>query len=181
MIVNRSYDCVVIGGGPGGCTAAALVAEQGFSTLLLERDKLPRFHVGESLMPEAYWIFERLGIVHELERVGFTKKNGVQFVTSEGKESKPFIFRMHDDRDNSDSWHVKRADFDHLLWETAFNRGATTSDETRVLDIDIRKKSPHRITIKQADGKEGELVAKVIIDASGQSSMIANRLKLKEY
>ena len=63
-----------------------------FLTLLLERDKMPRPHVGESLMPEAYWIFERLGIVHELDRIGFTRKNGVQFVNSDDKESKPFIF-----------------------------------------------------------------------------------------
>ena len=181
MIANRSYDCVVIGGGPGGCTTASLVAEQGFSTLLLERDKMPRFHVGESLMPETYWIFERLGILHEMDRVGFTKKNGVQFVTSDDKESKPFIFRHHDDRDSSNSWHVKRDQFDHLLWETAFNRGVTTSDETRVLDIEIRKKSPHKITIKTPEGKEAEVVAKVLVDASGQSSMIANRLGLKEY
>ena len=69
MIANRSYDCVVIGAGPGGGAAAALVAEQGFSTLLLERDKMPRFHVGESLMPETYWIFERLGILHELDKI----------------------------------------------------------------------------------------------------------------
>lgn len=181
MIANRSYDCVVIGGGPGGCTAASLVAEQGFSTLLLERDKMPRFHVGESLMPETYWTFERLGILHELDRIGFTRKHGVQFVTSDDKESKPFIFRMHDDRDCSESWHVNREQFDQLLWETAFNRGVTTSDETRVLDIEIRKQSPHKITIKTADGKEADIVAKVIVDASGQSSMIANRLGLKEY
>lgn len=181
MIANRSYDCVVIGGGPGGCATAALVAEQGFSTLLLERDKMPRFHVGESLMPETYWIFERLGILHELDRVGFTRKQGVQFVTSQDKESKPFIFREHDDRDCSETWHVQRGEFDQLLWETAFNRGVTTSDETRVIDIDIRKKSPHKITIKTADGKESELVAKVVVDASGQSAMIAGRLGLKEY
>ena len=181
MIANRSYDCVVIGGGPGGCTAAAIVAEQGLSTLLIERDKVPRFHVGESLMPESYFVLERLGIVHEMDRIGFTKKNGVQFVSSSDKETMPFIFRDHDDRESSDSWHVKRKEFDQLLWETAFNRGATTVDETRVLDIEIRKKSPHKITIKGTDGKEQEIVAKVIVDASGQSAMIANRLGIKEY
>ena len=181
MIGNRSYDCVVIGAGPGGSTAAALVAEQGLSTLLLERDKMPRFHVGESLMPEAYWIFERLGIVHDLERGEFTRKNGVQFVSASDKETKPFIFADHDDRDSNVSWHVQRDKFDNLLYETAYNRGATCSDETRVLDIDVRKKPPHRITVQTADGKEQELSAKVIIDASGQSTMIAGKLGIKEY
>ena len=181
MIANRSYDCIVIGAGPGGCTAAALVAESGYSTLLVERDKLPRFHVGESLMPESYWIFERLGITHELDKAGFTRKHGVQFVSAKDKESAPFIFRDHDDRDCSESWHVKRDVFDKLLYDTAYNRGATCVDETRVLDIDIRKKSPHKVTLKQADGKEVDVVAKVIVDASGQSALIADQLKLREY
>ena len=181
MIANRVYDCVVLGAGPAGCTAAALVAEQGFATLLIERDKVPRFHVGESLMPESYWIFERLGILHEMDRVGFVKKNGVQFVSASDKESKPFIFRDFDDRDCSDSWHVKRDEFDHLLYETAYNRGATCVDETRILDIDIRKKSPHLITVKNAAGKEQDISARVVVDASGQQTLIANRLSLKEY
>ena len=148
MIANRSYDCIVIGAGPGGSVAAALVAEQGLSTLLVERDKMPRFHVGESLMPEAYWVFERLGILSEMDRIGFTRKNGVQFVSSSDKESKPFIFAEHDDRASNVSWHVQRAEFDQLLYETAYNRGATCSDETRIIDIDIRKKSPHKVTLQ---------------------------------
>lgn len=181
MIANRSYDCIVIGAGPGGCTAASLVAESGYSTLLVERDKLPRFHVGESLMPESYWIFERLGITHELDKAGFTRKHGVQFVNAKDKESMPFIFREYDDRDCSESWHVKRDVFDKLLYDTAYNRGATCVDETRVLDIEIRKKPPHKVTLKTADGKESEVVAKVIVDASGQSALIADQLSLREY
>ena len=181
MIANRSYDCVVIGAGPGGCTAAALVAEQGHSTLLVERDQMPREHVGESLMPEAYWIFERLGIVHEMDRIGFTRKNGVQFVSADDKETRPFIFAEHDDRPSNISWHVKRADFDKLLYDTAYNRGATCSDQTRVLEIELNKKGNHKIRLQTEQGKEAEVVTKVIVDASGQSSMIANRLGLKEY
>ena len=181
MIANRSYDCLVIGAGPGGSTAAAIVAEQGHSTLLIERDKMPRFHVGESLMPETYWVFERLGILKEMDRAGFTRKHGVQFVSSSGKETKPFVFADHDDRPCNQTWHVERSKFDQLLYETAFNRGATCSDETRVVDIDIRKKSPHRVTIQTAAGKQHDITTKVIIDASGQSAMLANRLQLKEY
>ena len=181
MIANRSFDCIVLGAGPGGCAAAALVAEQGHSVLLVERDKMPRFHVGESLMPECYWIFDRLGIVHEMDRIGFSRKHGVQFVTASDKESKPFIFSEHDDRPSAESWHVQRDQLDKLLYDTAYNRGATCVDETRVLDIDLRKKGAHKVTVQTSDGKEQEIVAKVVIDASGQSSLIANRLQLKEY
>lgn len=181
MIANRSYDCVVIGSGPAGGTAACLIAEQGWSTLLLEREKLPRFHVGESLMPETWWVFERLGIVGDLKRVGFVRKNGVQFVTADNRETRPFIFTEFDDRDCSVTWHIQRAEFDKLLFDAAYNRGATVADETRVLDIDLRNKSPHRLTIRGADGKEQEISARVIVDASGQQALIANRLGIRDY
>ena len=180
MIANRSYDCLVLGAGPGGATAAALVAEQGFSTLLIERDKMPRFKVGESLMPETYWIFERLGILHEMDKIGFTRKQGVQFVSSRGKESAPFIFRQFDDRECSETWHVEREAFDQLLFETAFNRGATCADQTRILDIELRPQSPHRVTVRTADGREQTIAGRVIVDASGQQALIANRLGLIE-
>jgi len=148
--------------------------------LLIERDTVPREHVGESLMPEAYWILERLGIAHEMDRVGFTRKHGVQFVSSSGKESKPFIFADHDDRACNESWHVKRDQFDKLIYDTAYNRGATCIDQTRVVDIDIRQKGPHKVEIQTPEGKTQEIMGKVIIDASGQSAMIANRMKIKE-
>ena len=133
-MISGSFDCLVIGAGPAGCTTAALVAESGLRTLLVERDKMPRFHVGESLMPETYWTFQRLGIWEEFKRIGFTKKNGVQFVSSDDKESKPFFFDEHDDRECAQTWHVQRADFDQLLYQNAMKRGATCLDETRVLD-----------------------------------------------
>ena len=72
--MKSSYDCVVVGGGPAGSTVAALVAEAGFDTLLLEREKFPRFHVGESLMPETYWIFKRLGVLEKMKQSDFVKK-----------------------------------------------------------------------------------------------------------
>ncbi len=180
MIANRSYDCVVIGSGPAGSTAACIVAEQGFSTLLLEREELPREHVGESLMPEAYWIFERLGLQGELDRVGFQKKHGVQFVSASDKETMPFIFSEHDDRASNMSWHVKRADFDKLLYDAAFHRGATCVDKTRVMDIQLKASSPHKLTIQQENGKERDISTRVVIDASGQSALIANNNGLKE-
>lgn len=181
MIAKPTFDCVVMGAGPGGATAANVVAEQGFSTLLVERDALPRFHVGESLMPETYWIFERLGILDELQRVGFTRKNGVQFVNADDKESRPFIFSDHDDRPCSETWHVQRSKFDQLLVDKAAERGATVQDRTRVLEIDIRDSGNHRLVLQTADGQQQEIWTRVLADASGQSSLIANRLGLKTY
>ncbi|MBX3417536.1 MAG: tryptophan 7-halogenase [Pirellulaceae bacterium] len=182
MLSKRNYDCVVIGGGPAGSATACLVAEQGYSTLIVEREKFPRFHVGESLMPETYWAFERLGVLHELDRIGFTRKNGVQFVTSDDKETQPFIFSDFDDHESAMTWHVQRADFDQMLVDTAFNRGATILGETRVLDVEIRKQSPHKVILKSETdkGKEIEVSARVVVDGSGQQAVLANRLGLKD-
>ena len=178
-MISNSYDCVVMGAGPAGCTTAALVAEAGLRTLLVERDKMPRFHVGESLMPETYWTFQRLGILDKLEEIGFTRKNGVQFVNAQDKESQPFFFEEHDDRECAVTWHVQRADFDQMLYENAHKRGATTIDETRVSDVELKNQPPHLVTIKLPDGKEKTISTKIVVDATGQQSLLANRNKLK--
>src|SRR3712207_7255210 len=93
---DDSYDVVVIGGGPAGSTVATLVAQAGHKVLVVERAKFPRFHIGESLMPETYWVFRRLGMLPRLKDSDFVRKYSVQFVGASGKESQPFFF---DERD----------------------------------------------------------------------------------
>ena len=139
---TSSYDCVVIGAGPAGSTAAALIAESGHSTLLVERASMPRFHVGESLMPETYWTFQRLGILDRLRQSSFVRKVGVQFVGESGKQSQPFHFFDHDPRDCAQTWHVERAGFDQLLFETAREKGAECLDTTKVLDVQFQRRCP---------------------------------------
>src|SRR3954463_9488531 len=97
MFARENYDVIVIGGGPAGSTAAALLAEKGRSVLLLEKEKFPRYHVGESLMPFCYFTMERLGILAELEKIAFVKKHSVQFVAQDGRQSAPFYFSQHMD------------------------------------------------------------------------------------
>ena len=122
MISEDNYDCMVIGGGPAGCTAAALVAEAGHKTLLVEREKFPRFHVGESLMPETYWTLQRLGVLERMRPSGFVPKVGVQFVNQSGRESQPFFFNKHDPRECSTTWHVERDRFDQCCLKTRAKR-----------------------------------------------------------
>lgn len=179
--MRDSYDVIVIGGGPAGCTAAALVAGAGQSTLLLERESLPRFHVGESLMPECYWTLERLGMVDRMKASKFTRKKSVQFVTSTGKESSPFYFDEHDPRENSTTWQVERADFDKMLWDRAGELGADCHDSTRVLDILMDDDGAARgVKVRSASGETQTIEAKVVMDGSGQQSLIANKLGLRE-
>ena len=175
------FDCVVIGAGPAGCTTAALVAEAGLSTLLVEREKVPRFHVGESLMPETYWTLERLGVLEKMDDLGFVAKTGVQFVGRSGRESQPFFFRDHDPRECSTTWHVERGRFDKMLFDTAAQRGADCRDQTRVNSLELNDESPHTVSIKNKDGQRQDITAKVVVDGSGQSALIASRLGLREF
>ena len=177
--MNDQYDCIVVGGGPAGATTAALVAEAGFSTLLLEREKFPRFHVGESLMPEAYWVFQRLGIVEKLQQSNFVQKVSVQFVSHTGAESQPFYFVEHDPRDCSRTWQVERSQFDQLLFETAAEKGADCCDDTRVLEVLLTDRRAHGVRVQRPGESPTELSGRVIVDATGQQAMLANRLGLK--
>jgi flavin-dependent dehydrogenase len=178
--IDAQYDCVVMGGGPAGSTAAALIAEAGFKTLLVERESHPRPHVGESLMPETYWVFERLGVLDQLRKSSYPKKVGVQFVNHTGKESAPFFFRSHDDRECSQTWHVDRAEFDEMLFDNAAAKGATCCDGTKVQDVQFDK--AQRITgvlLQQDTNGPVNVTAQVVIDSTGQQALLASKLGLR--
>ena len=180
-MISSSYDCVVLGGGPAGCTAAALTAQAGLSTLLVERDQVPRFHVGESLMPECYWTFKRLGVLDKMKNSKFTKKYSVQFVNNTGKESAPFFFDQHDERECSQTWQVERADFDKMLFDHARELGATCVDQTRALDLLFDDEQVATgVRLRLADGSTQEVACRVVMDGTGQQSLIANKLGLVE-
>ncbi len=178
--IRDQYDCVVMGAGPGGGTVAALVAQQGWKTLLVERDAMPRFHIGESLMPETYWTFERLGVLEDFRRIAFTRKYGVQFVSGDGKESRAFVFAEHESRASAMTWHVERAELDCLLFDTAAKQGADCRDLTRILDFRLNPNDDgnHEVFLQSPDGSRHAVRTKVLVDASGQQALIANRLGL---
>jgi flavin-dependent dehydrogenase len=178
--MNSKYDCVVVGGGPAGSTAAAIIAESGFSTLLVERDKMPRFHVGESLMPETYWTLKRLGLIEEMRNRGFVEKRSVQFVSHSGKESQPFFFRDHDPRECSQTWQVERAEFDQMLFENAASRGADCFDQTRVASVTFSGDRASGVRITAVDGEARDIEAQVVVDATGQQALLANKLQLRK-
>src|SRR5438034_7000569 len=89
---GEEYDVLVIGGGPAGCAAAALLAEMGHRVLVLEREKFPRYHIGESLLPFTFYPLQRLGLIEKMRHSPFIKKHSVQFVSQSGKASQPFYF-----------------------------------------------------------------------------------------
>lgn len=178
--MQNRFDCVTIGGGPAGASAAAIVAEAGYSVLLLERESFPRFHVGESLMPETFWTLQRLGVLDQMRVSSYPKKVGVQFVSSSTKESAPFFFDEMDPRECSTTWHVDRASFDNMLFQNAISKGADCRDGCRVLDVAVDAERPV-VAFQNPDGQRCEVETRVVVDATGQQAMLANRLGLVEF
>ncbi|MCI0332639.1 MAG: tryptophan 7-halogenase [Planctomycetes bacterium] len=190
---SQEYDCIVIGGGPSGSTTAALVAAAGFRTLLLERDIEPRRKVGESLMPETYWVFERLGVLNALKHGPFVQKVGVQFVSSSGRESAPFLFTQHDPRECGRTWHVERAKFDQFLLDNAESKGVEVHRGARVLEVVFEgdraigvRLAPDGAPapdgeVASATGERGDVIrARVVVDATGQTGLLGARFKLRQ-
>src|ERR1043166_6961189 len=97
--MNESYDAILIGGGPAGSSAAAILSEHGRRVLLLEREKFPRYHIGESLLPFTFGPLERLGLISKMKKSHFVKKYSVIFVQPDGRSSQPFYFFNRYDRD----------------------------------------------------------------------------------
>ena len=113
---DHSYDAIIVGAGPAGSAAATILAEHGHRALVLEREKFPRYHIGESLIPFTYHPLERLGMIDRLKKSAFTKKYSVQFISPNGSASQPFYFFNRYDRETvAQTWQVLRSEFDHLL------------------------------------------------------------------
>jgi flavin-dependent dehydrogenase len=172
-------DVVVIGGGPAGSTAATLIAQHGYKVTLFEREKFPRFHIGESLIPETYWVLQRLKMLDKMRASPFVHKHSVQFVSSSGKLSAPFYFWDNKPHECSQTWQVVRSQFDLMMLQNAEEQGAEVHQETRVLEVLFEDTRAVGVRIQRKDGSQAEVRAKVVVDASGQSMMIASRFKLR--
>src|SRR5436189_5717666 len=112
-------EVVVIGGGPAGATTSTLIAQKGYRVELFEREHFPRFHIGESLIPQTYWVLKRLNMLPKMQRSHFVKKYSVQFINAYGKLSEPFYFVDHRPHESSQTWQVRRSEFDHLMLNNA--------------------------------------------------------------
>jgi flavin-dependent dehydrogenase len=179
--MKSEADVVVIGGGPSGTTAATLLAQKGWQVELFERDHFPRFHIGESLIPHTYWVLERLNLLEKMKSSHYIRKYSVQFVNRRGKLSEPFYFVDHDSHESSQTWQVRRSEFDHMLMDNARDHGVNAHEGVRVLEVIFEGSRAVGVRVKGEDGIEREVRSKVVIDASGQSTMIIDRLGLREW
>src|SRR5271154_3710241 len=136
MPTQSHLDVLIIGAGPAGTTAAALLAEKGHRVLVLEREKFPRYHIGESLLPFTYQPLQRLGLIDRMRKSAFVKKYSVQFVSPSGRASLPFYFFNRYDRESvAQTWQVLRSEFDQMLLDNARGKGAQVKEETTVLEL----------------------------------------------
>lgn len=176
-----SPDVVVIGGGPSGSTVSTILAQKGYAVELFERDHFPRFHIGESMIPNTYFPMQRTGLLNKMKASRFVKKHSVQFINQKGRLSEPFYFHDNKPHESSQTWQVVRSEFDKLALDHARETGVTVHEGARVLEVLFEGKKAVGIRVKPEDGPEREVRAKVVIDASGQSTLIIDRFGLRAW
>jgi flavin-dependent dehydrogenase len=177
----QAPDVIVIGGGPAGSTVSTLLAQQNVRVELFERERFPRFHIGESLIPETYWVLKRLTMLPKMQRSHFVRKHSVQFVNASGKLSAPFYFWDNKPHECSQTWQVVRSEFDQMMLENAREHGVVTHEGVRVLDVLFEGDRAVGVKIRDEDGSFRDVRAKVVVDASGQAGLIQNRLRLRVW
>jgi flavin-dependent dehydrogenase len=176
MSTKQTYDTLIIGAGPAGSAAAALLAEQGLRVLVLEREKFPRYHIGESLLPFTFYPLKRLGLLDRMRRSGFVKKYSVQFVSASGKASQPFHFSSRYAPDVAQTWQVLRSEFDLMLMQNARAKGAEVCEETTVEELIQEEGRTVGVRARTKAGAQLELRAPMTVDCSGRDAIAPTRL-----
>ncbi len=183
MASNRrdGYDAIIIGGGPAGATAAAVLAQQGRHVLVLEKEQGPRYQIGESLMPFCYFPLERIGVIEQMKTSRFPKKYSVQFVRQSGEISQPFYFFQHLKHEASTTWQVLRSEFDQMLLSNARAKGAEVREGMPVMEIVWDRDTVRGVRAREPDGHLREFHAPVTIDASGRNALAQLRSGWRQW
>ncbi len=173
------YDVAIIGGGPAGSTAATLLARAGRRVIVCEREKFPRFHIGESLLPISMKIFTRLGLHEKFEQAGFLKKYGGEMASACSEAGVKFYFKDGFGAPTDSSYQVPRAEFDKVLLDHAAENGAEVHEQTLVRRVEF---FPEQVALhlESKTAAPAKIVARYVIDASGRHSLLGNHFQLKE-
>lgn len=171
---DQLYDFLIIGGGPTGSSAAIYLRWKGYKVLVLEREKFPRQHVGESLLPFCYSLFKELGVYDEMKK-RFPRKPGARFTNHDGSKSSTWCFKNIIPDESYLSFHVVRADFDKMLLDKAREHGAEVRECCKVEKVNLDL--PDHVEVDAVeDGLAKQYKGKFLIDASGQDTFLARRL-----
>jgi len=175
---TRDCDVAVIGGGPAGSTAAALLAERGLRVALFEKSHHPRFHIGESLLPANLPLFERLGVAAEVRAIGM-QKWGAELVSPEHAQPSRLAFAEAWDKSLPYAYQVRRSQFDEILFRNAERKGALALQGRRVRAVEFSGDGGARLQVQREDGVEERWRARFVADASGRDTFLGNRLGAK--
>jgi flavin-dependent dehydrogenase len=178
MPAQPDCDVLVVGGGPGGSTMAALLAERGRRVILVEKEKHPRFHIGESLLPLNLELFDRLGIKDEVRRIGMFKP-GAEFVSPYHGKAETFDFAKACDKRFPYSYQVRRSEFDHLLLRHAAAKGAQVIEECRVGEIDFLPAGGAVVEARDGAGQARRWRARFVVDATGRDTLLSTKFGFK--
>jgi len=173
-------DVLIIGGGPGGSTAATMLVEKGYRVTLLEKARHPRFHIGESLLPANLPLFEKLGVAEEIRAVGL-QKWGAEFVSPwHAARTQIFEFAEAWDKSMPFAYQVRRSQFDEILIRRAATCGARVIEGCRARDVEFLPDKSVRVQAEHEDGRKESFEARFVIDASGRDTFLGNRLNTKQ-
>ena len=176
-VQQNKCDVLVIGGGPGGATIAALLAERGRDVVMLEKARHPRFHIGESLLPLNMPLFDKLGVAEEVKAIGMPKY-GVEFVSPWHDHIMMLEFSEAWDKSLPSAYQVRRSEFDHVLFRNALAKGARGMEETRATSVTFTDDGAV-VTTKTPEGEQ-EWHTRFVVDATGRDTLLASQFGIKQ-
>jgi flavin-dependent dehydrogenase len=173
--MNQAFDVAIIGGGPAGSAAGTLLARKGRSVVILERERFPRFKVGESMLPSSSEILERMGVKEKVDQAGFMVKYGGEIVAACGSQRVRFYFKNGWKSRRESSYQILRSQFDQILLDHAAETGCDVRQGTAVESIELDSEG---VTLGFNPGQS--VRAKYLIDCSGRNCLLANRFQLRK-
>jgi flavin-dependent dehydrogenase len=174
----EACDVAVIGGGPAGSTAAALLARRGYKVIALEKERHPRFHIGESLLPMNLPLFERLGVLDKVHALGVFKP-GADFEADNERGYNTYAFSRAIGQSPPHAYQVWRQDFDQMLYAHARDCGADAREGHEVIKAEQRDARASRLDVRTDEGREYVIQARYVVDASGRDAFLSARKRLR--
>ncbi len=169
---------LIVGGGPAGSTIGALLAADGYSVTLFEKDRHPRFHIGESLLPLNMPLLEKLGLKEEIARIGMPKY-GVEFISPWHGKCVEYEFKDSWHKGNPSAFQVRRSVFDHVLLKNAAAKGTTVVEGSRVTEVTFPPEGGVVATGEDESDAKLRWRAKFLVDASGRDTLLAKQFGIK--